>query len=344
MLTRKLVWLLLLTSIHALNAWPSAETILQSPKTISSAIITTLKDIYHWRQPDVSLPSLEELNVVTFIPVSTSSDTNSSQDHVLKLLTSKTSGNLIVNGTIYEVYRGIPEKIKTSDAPISVYSGGYSNNRRPYAYCGYTSIKAGLVPGACVTFDFATDTRRAFNFCQEQDLHCIKTVCNEIVKAKPNASLILHGACKGAANNLRFLAEQAERSQQEECLKNIKAVICESPPISVKKALSCTPLAPVTLALMPLVLPNYNPEAKTIMDAKKFPAIPVMIGSLPKDTISNLDDVIAMNNHLIQNCGATVTLFVSEEDKIIHGEIGKAVDYQNSVTLFLNQTCESSCS
>lgn len=320
------------------HSWPSWETLWSYPKSASTTIMATLTNIYRWRQPDTSLPTLDKLKVVSFIPIgqAANAQANSSKKDALTLLKQKNiDGNLTINGTIYRVQSGIPENIKDIKNPISAYSGGYSNGGNPYAFCGYTAIKAGLMPGACVTFDFATDTRRGFNFCQQQDLHCVKTVCNEIVKKSPDASLILHGACKGAANNLRFLAEQGEADQKENCLKNIKAVISESPPISVKKALQRTPLAPVTLALMRGLFPNYNPNAKNIMQTQTFPAIPVMVASLPKDTISELDDMIAMSSHLNKNCQGRVELFVSEQAEIRHGKIGQAKDYQQAVSAFL---------
>lgn len=338
----QLIWFIGLIWAQNLNSWPNKETIRQYPKTISKSIIAAWMSLYNWRQPNLALPSLQELNVVTFIPAGKSKDKNTAQDNVLKFLKNKSAcGNLIINGTIYEIYRGIPKKINRTKKPISVYSGGFSfcNSSKSYAYSGYTAIKAGLIPGICVTFDFVTDTRKSFNFCQNQDLHCVKTVCNQIVEKNPHVSIILHGASKGAANNLRFLAELADNVKKEKCLKNIKAVICESPPISVKKALQRTPLSPITLALMRIIFPNYKPNAKTIMDAKKFPKIPVMIACLPKDTISDLDDVIAMHKHLYKNCNANIKLFISREDELRHGKIGKAKDYQKAVKSFLEKAC-----
>ncbi len=340
------IWLIVfgVQNVQNLNAMADWGTIKECSKTAANTIAIVLSDLYKglWRKPDTSLPTLDQLNVVSFIPVgkANNGEKNTPTYAVLKFLRQKNredNQNLIINGIRYKIYWGIPEG-KDIKIPITIYSGGYSNGAKPYAYCGYTAIKAGLVPGACVTFDFPTDTRRGFNFCQKQDLHCVKTVCNEIAKKYPKSPIILHGACKGATNNLRFLAKQAELPEQEKCMDNIKAVIAESPPLSVKKALEQTPLSWVTLTLMRYIFPNYNPKAQTIMDAKKFPSIPVLIASLPLDTISAQPDVIAVTLHLNKSSlNNNVELFTSDEDKIQHGQIGKAKDYQETIKKFLEK-------
>ncbi len=317
------------------DCWKSAFVY---SRATTRSIATTLYNIYKWRHADTTFPTLNELNPVTFIPRGSSDDENTPKKEVLWLLKQTGFDSMIViNNRVYQVQGSIPEDIGNQQLPIFVYSGGYSNDRRPYAYNGYIAIKGGLMPGICLTFDFATDTRRGFNFCQQQDQHCVKTICNRIVEFSPQSSIILYGACKGAANNLRFLADQAEAIQPESCIQNIKAVISESPPISVPKALQYTPGAPVTLALMRMIFPNYNPQAKTIMQTAQFPKIPVLIASLPKDTISELGDMFAMNSHLNKACQANVEQFVSEEADLRHGKIGKAKDYRSAVAAFLKE-------
>jgi hypothetical protein len=331
--------LFILISFQNINAWPEWSTSSNPPKTsFLTSVKSTLISAYWWKTPDKALPTFNQLNVVTFTPVDIPSDTlsqnltNTPTATVLKhLKKSMITQNVIINGRAYKVQNGIPNSFRE---PVSVYSGGYSNHGRPYAYSGYNAIKAGLVPETCVTFEFPTDTRRGFNFCQEQDLKCLELVCKKIVKKSPEASIILHGACKGAANNLRFLAESAENNTTERYVKNIKAVIAESPPLSVEKALQHTFMSCITLPLIPHIFPNYNSKAKTIMNAKKFPKIPVLVASLPHDTISDLKDVRTMNKHLT-DIGGTITHFVSKETKFRHGKIGRTEDYRSNVSSFL---------
>jgi hypothetical protein len=294
---------------------------------------------YWIRQPDKTLYGIEKLNPVSFIPIGDSTENNTPKEIVLKTLAQQQiNTSITINGKKYIVERGISPLIQLHTNPITLYSGGYSNDGRPYAYCGYTAIKAGLVPGACITFDFPTDTRSGFNFGQAEDIHCVKTMCQEIVAKAPHARIILHGACKGANNNLRFLAETAEQNYQAPFLPNITAVIAESPTISVSKALQNTPLSFITLAIMRVLFPNYNHRAKTILESKKFPSIPVLIASLPHDSISTLHDVRELHSHL-NNMTHAIQWFISQETSIRHGQIGKATDYQKAVKDFLQQAC-----
>jgi len=284
--------------------------------------------------PDKSMPKLQQLNAVSFIPIkAVERSQDITREAALKFLRQNyVEGTMVINGTLYHVERGISDKLKTAQKPVTIYSGGYSHHCRPYSYGGHTAIRSGLVPGSCVTFEFATDTQRAFNFCQEQDLHCLQTMCGAVLEKHPHASLILHGACKGATNNLRFLAESSGKGSS---IDNIKAVIAESPPISVSKALERTPLSCITLCVVPWVLPNYNPQQKTIMQAHSFPQIPVLIASLPDDTISKLEDIQQLKEHLIRACKGNVQHFVSRFAHLQHGKIREADDYQKAVGAFL---------
>jgi hypothetical protein len=351
--TYRLLSLLFIAGNPMLNALPTHESAVENSKATANHSPYTsainyggyiLNDVYNWRKPNLSLPNFDQLNVATFIPVGPSDQADTSRDEVLQILKQKNNvhGNIIIKGIEYSVQSEIPDALKTEQTPIFVYSGGYSNDGKPYAFCGYNAIKSGLVLNKiCVTFEFATDTRRGFNFCQQQDVHCVKTVCNKIVEINPDAKIVLHGGCKGATNNLQFLAEQAEADQKAPCFNNIKAVLAESPPISVTTALRNTPLASVTLLLMRGIFPNYNPYAKTIVNATKFPQIPVMIGALPEDTISELKDAHAIRNHLTVNCNGNVQLFISQESEIRHGQIGKANDYKAAAQEFLKNSLKS---
>jgi hypothetical protein len=359
---RVLTILFMLPQIQLLNAWPSFEFFFRYPKAVCSTIRATVSDIWYWRKPDTSFPTLDELNPVTFVPVGNEMPMNKSLQRmsypadtapkiVLKILKKRPipRSTIIIRGKTYTVQSGILDDSsghKSSSPlepcvvnldqpmPISVYHGGYSNEGKPYAYCGYTAIKSGLIPGACVTFDLATNTRRRFNFCNDQSIGCVKTVCSEIKNKQPKAPIILHGACQGATNNLRFLTNQNKSGDPEKLLPQIKAVIAESPSISTAKALAQTPFSWLTLSLMPYIFPHYNPNAPTIMDDKPLSGnIPVLIASLPKDTISDLSDVNKMKQGLSK--GNNISLFVSKEEEIQHGQIGKALDYRKKARKFL---------
>lgn len=319
---------------------------------------SVLESLYTWWfKPDLTMPTLDQLNIVSFLPIDCSKDAVVSEDKegrdgVITLLKKK-EGTLKINGKLYKIYNEIPEEIKQFNGPINLYLGGFSNSAHPHAFSVYKSIKEGTMHGPCIVFECAPDNnRRAFNFGQAQDLHCVQLAYENLLEKNPNAQIILKGGCKGAAVYLRFLAEKAE---QGENLENIKAFIANYPPISVKDALKDIRYGGVVAHLFcRFTLPNYNPNAKTILEAEAFPKyIPVLLSCLPQDfdRISNLDDMQRIKNHL-DSLGAEVEFFVSEGKdsqgkKLDHGKLGRAPDYQEQVKAFLERkellTLEDSC-
>ena len=331
----------MVTSLHTLdgannNQRKTATTLNKAGAafaTVTGAVLAIGALIY-WFKPDRSLPSLDKLNVVTFLPVQASGEVAASKEDVLAVL-KKQQGVINVNGDYYSVHSGVPSDISKQPLPVFMYAGGYSNGCKPYAFGVYTAMKAGNISGPCVVFDYATDTRRAFNFCREQDLHCLNTVYQELLKKHPHGQVILYGACKGATNKLRFLAECAEQNQS---IRNIKAAIVESPTISPKDALKDIQNAgPLSHLLCRFTMPNYSHKLKTIMHAQSFPhKVPVLLGSLPEDTLSALPDMIAMKEHLTSKGGNIEHVICAGDDaKIRHGKIGTSRAWQGAIQQFL---------
>lgn len=297
----------------------------------------TIQAMNTWFSADTSMPTLEQLNVVTFTPIQDAGleTVATNPDQVISTLKAK-SGIIRVKEDLYRIQAGIPDTIKEQNRPITIYSGGYSNHGRPYGFCVYRAMQAGIIRGPCVVFNYATDTRRAFNFCQEQDLKCVDLVYQDLIEKHPEAQIILYGACKGATNKLRFLAEKAE---QNKSLENIKAIIVESPALSPKLALQYWKNGgPISHWLCRLVLPNYRPDKlKTLFDANAFPTnIPVLLGSLPDDTISALPDITRMKSHLIL-LDADIQHFIctGKDVEIRHGRIYQSEQWQHAVNEFL---------
>lgn len=304
----------LMLSQATINASNPAKKLI-IPTIASAAIVATsgVAGIKYLRTPDRSMPTFEQLNVVTILPTECQAThaVPKEKADVLKVLKAK-SGLINVKGNVYSVHKGVHPDLKDYKGPVSVYSGGYSNDGNPYAYCGYVAQKAGVIPGAVVTFEFPSDTRAGFNFCQEQDNACPRLVCEEIVQVNPDAQIILHGACKGGMNNLKFLSSSAQKlkGHTEEIKKsdlsrlskilhhNIKAVVTESPLIAAVDGVKNQPGGSITPYLMRAVFPNYDHKAKTIMDAQEFPATSMYLASLPNDSLSVLDDMEDMRKHL----------------------------------------------
>jgi len=329
-----------------------------TPTIAAAAIVATagVAGINYLRTPDRSMPTFEQLNAVTILPTGcpATAVVPKEKADVLQVLKKK-SGLINIKGSIYSVHKGVHPDIKSYDGPITIYSGGYSNDCNPYAYCGYVAQKVGVIPGAVVTFEFPADTRAGFNFCGEQDNVCPRLVCEEIVKANPAAKIILHGACKGGMNNLKFYsssaqklkgytAEEVQSNPELSTLSNllhrhIKLVVTESPPRTAVDGVKNQVGGSITPYLMRAVFPNYDHEAKTIMDAREFPGTSMFLASLPHDSLSVLDEMREMTEHLnglrrdkvnepMGRPSSPIHHFVSGQSEIIHGQIGKAKDYQ----------------
>lgn len=301
-------------------------------------------------EPERNFPTLEQLNIVTFLPIEHCADETivnedmHGRSEIIKLLGQR-EGIIKVGSKLYSVHGDIPKEISTIKEPINLYLGGVSNACHPHAFSIYNGIKEGTMQGACVIFE-CPETRRTFNFCQELDLHCVELAYNDLLKKHADAQIILKGGCKGAATLLRFLAETAESGDASK-LKNIKAFIASYPPISLKDALKDMSYGgPLSYWFCRFTLPNYDPYAKTIFDATAFPKdIPVLLSCLPQgfDRITDRDEMERTAKHLT-SLGANVEFFVSEgyaqdsdgkEIKLCHGKLGKARDYQAKVKEFL---------
>lgn len=297
---------------------------------MQNAIFTLL--LKYWFVPDTSLSTFERLNVMTLLPMEDKEKEGQTKSEVLDILRAR-RGSVYINKKRFVVCGGIPNEIREQKSPVFIYSGGYSNECKPYAYCAYTMLKANIISGPCVVLEYPSDTRRAFNFCQEQDLHCLRLVYRQVRFASPQARIILFGACKGAANNLRFLA-----THDQQDLTHIKAVVAESPVISVQKALSHWQNGGrLSHWLCLFTFPNYKPNLTSIMQAVQFPSsIPILIASLPEDTLSQISDIKSMVDHL-QQFSDQIFHFTSSYNMIKHGQIGRAHDYKEVVQDFLSQ-------
>jgi hypothetical protein len=304
---------------------------------------------YRWlNTPDTTMPTLESLKVATIVPIEPHEVQDMSKVLVDKKAIKKTLSKssmsellrmfipwykkhtpvdetILINNQYYKVQEGIPANI-AQHQNITIRSGGCYD---PRAYSAYVGVKAGNTHGPCITFSYPTSTRAAFNYCQEQDVSCIDLIYQDVVKKSPQANISLYGTCKGGTNILRFLAEKAEHNED---VSNVKAVALESPTISVKHAIGQYGIHP----FVGMIFPNYNPRAKTILDAKKMPAhVPIFIGRLENDTVSKFDHTNQLVRHLnaVGSQNQTYLLTTTESD-IRHGLLGKAKDYHQALNTF----------
>jgi len=293
---------------------------------------------YYWLKPDRTFATLKQLNIVTFLPVSNSNGNcvARTEKDILKIL-RKREGLIEINSTIYKLSKGIPEEISNITQPVTLFNCGYPSLPQKVnnmAYRAHIFIKAGLIQGPCVVYDYPHDTRKGVNFCQEQDLHVFGCAYNSLIEKNPQAKIILYGICKSATISLLFLAKNSDHNNFE----NIKAIIAESPLISFRQILKnfgCDNR--FSHALVKMFLPNFNLQPTTIFDAQAFPEnIPVLIGNLPHDRITTHTDVTSIVNHLTK-LNVHVEHFVSNKSHLKHGRLGQDSDFKTKVIEFLQQ-------
>ena len=302
-----------------------------TPKVITACLATGI-GLKWLRTADKSNPTLEK----TFVPNTQNKETKKvleDSNQVKAFLASEDTTDVAVTMSKEKSYiltSGFADALKDSPTICIALGGSLNNwglisgykNWNPGAYSGYRFIKSGIVDMPCVTFDCVTDNRRSFNFCQEQDLHTLDLVVKKIRDLNKNAKIVLTGICKGGSLALRYVAEKAEKNETDE-LNAIKAIVVEGPPNLVKDAIKKQPGYPISLGMAKTFLPNFDSKAKTILQAKKFPNIPVLVGTIPTDTVCNYKDVISMVTHLKSLKDTNLRLLTSYE-KISHSAMTKS--------------------
>lgn len=327
----------------------SGQSSTLSKLSVAGGVLAALYAGHKWlNQPDTTMPTLESLKVATIIPIKEHEvqDMNkvlTKKEEIAAALKKPFPSELLamfipgykkyqpveeimqLNGQYYKIQEGIPAEI-VQHKQVTIRSGGCYD---PKLYSTYVALKAGNVQGPCIAFSFPTSTRRAFNYCQEQDIHCLELIYQEILKKNPHADIALYGTCKGGTNILRFLAESAERGRN---LDNVKAVALESPTISVKHAISQYHIHP----FVGLIFPNHKANGKTILDAQHMPAhVPILIGRLENDSVSKFNDTNELVSHLNKVGNRNnVYLMTTKESSIMHGQLGRAKDYQRALNAF----------
>lgn len=250
------------------------------------------------------------------------------------------------SGSFADQYRVMSGVVPVEDPIIFVYSSGWSGwpGEGPFRYQGgglygsYSKQRRGIMPGVTISFDYPTHTRAMASFGQELDQHCLRMVLNEIRRVNPDAAIVLVGTCSGGATVLNCMAQHSDELQQ------VKAVILETPAISLKyierHLLTCR--LGRLYKHMPRILThyfsNYDPEHPTILDlACHVPRnIPLLIGALCGDSVVAYTDVCRIV-HALRAAGHThVELLALDRSDIRHAHMAEAKEWQHAVQLFLD--------
>jgi fermentation-respiration switch protein FrsA (DUF1100 family) len=102
---------------------------------------------------------------------------------------------------------------------------GYDNiANRGGILTAYKSVRDMIITSPCIIFDYP-DGRKYSNFGQSLDEKCLELIYTKTREYNPTTDIVLIGECRGTQTILKLASRK---------LPNIKALILESPMISVK--------------------------------------------------------------------------------------------------------------
>lgn len=230
------------------------------------------------------------------------------------------------------------------DELIFVYSGGWAGQpggahykvEGQGLYSAYVNQKAGVMPGVCVCFDHITHVRSQATFGQMPDQYCLQLVVQEVRRVNPYASIVLVGSCAGAMTVINFIAEHPEE------LQNVRAVILESPSISIEhiEAHIMQSRFGKFGKHMPRFFKHYfsmyDPQALTILSTScNIPYdIPILIGAITHDKTAAYGDIEKIVTVLRESGHHHVHLY-STNESIRHGQLGKTEGWVAAIHEFL---------
>ncbi len=317
---------------YTLSCW-SFPTISPTSKKGITAIVGALGlyGAHYWFQrPCNKVPTTDQLNTYTFLPTSDSNYTMDLRTFITNLQNNNALMQEIIpiqeqmsgshadhqsNKQNIKTYRiikkGIAPVLASCDR-IALYSRGYAYRTNSKGKLGsiprvgggivaaYTHIRDNMIPFPCVTFD-KCDHRRSFNFGQDLDIKCLETIYDKVTQTNPDAKITLLGDCLGGLVELKFIANNPEKT------KNVDTIILESPITSAQDFIQKTAESFLYGASWLLngffnwYLPNYKTEKDTIVNSRHITGKTILIGHLITDkVVSNerIDEMVtALRTH-----------------------------------------------
>ncbi|HRN78388.1 MAG TPA: hypothetical protein PLU71_04055 [Candidatus Dependentiae bacterium] len=330
--------------------------------TVCSVSIVGIYTLFKPRTPEPFIPSKDNLNVYTFGPAQSIDHTHDIQtsiginDLVDTIVQNKKSEHvqLVVTDDQQK-----PQKIVSVDRGIKPYpdhkvifisSRGYAKRNVPLtddyleliknggcAIAAHAFIKDNIIHDApCITFDYP-DTRDYFNFGQDLDVACLKTVWNEVTKLHPHADLVGIGDCRGGKALLEFATEQP---------KNLKALVLLSPFVSTKDMtnqlaksyLNWLPKSDILLYnFFDRYFPSFNTARDNLLDKAHLisPTLPIFIGYRKNDRLASLQSMYDLMSILRSHGNQYVHFVAVSDDHATHSRITPIAKLQCSVNAFL---------
>lgn len=214
------------------------------------------------------------------------------------------------------------------------------------AYTASRYIANGAIPQktTCVTFDYR-DTRTGFNFGQERDQVSLKLVVDEVIRQQHQ--MVLFGACRGGLNILNFITSQPT----DYLADNIKAVIVEAPPFSLKEVckqharsyipypLPSDAAGSALYGIYRAVLPAYEDRDSIIIEnVDRIPKdLPIFIIHLRTDHYVSNENIKKLLEKLVATGHTNVHALIFNDPTLTHATISIAPSYSRAIHAFLQK-------
>lgn len=202
---------------------------------------------------------------------------------------------------------------------------------------GHMLIKDNLVHNApCITFDYPDDPRY-FNFGQNLDVSCLKTVWHYATRKKDNPSIVVIGDCRGGKALLNFATTRPPE---------LKAMILMSPFISDKDLID--QIAKNHIKWLPwsnhilfnffkFYFPSFDPNQDDLIRKihKIDPALPIFIGHRKNDFLVSDTSMKRLLHELKKAGNQDLYLLVVADDNATHSRISPIAELQYAANAFL---------
>lgn len=190
---------------------------------------------YYWSIPRKNFrPSLKKLYTYTVIPLN-----NSDNQHAIpvrkfieqymhtnfkptKITIRKKQTHEIIKTAL--IMPGIQHNLSALFIVSCGYKGYDNIANGSCILTAYKYLRDMIITSPCITFDYP-DGRKYSNFGQSLDEKCLELIYTKTSERNPTTDIVLIGECRGTQTILKLASKK---------LPNIKALILESPMISVK--------------------------------------------------------------------------------------------------------------
>lgn len=305
---------------------------------IHTAVIAGLLAGKYFFTPDTTEVDLQDMELATFLPITDTADkfVAEEENDIFKVL-QKREGLLKIKGQLYQVYPTIPDAIKDTAEPITLFTGGGAKTvdswrcfsiKEKRAYRAYVALKSGAVQGPCVVDSVPYRSMRSFNPGEERDVRTFSKIYDGILFHKPDARIILHNVCVGALTQYNFLRTRPEAA------RNVCGVVSESPLLAfdLLHKLLRMPLSMARIAKR-LLFPTPITDEMPLFNVDSFPKVPVFLGALPDDSFTAHSDIEKFKGHL-DSLGVQAQFFTSARKDLSHGKIGEDENFIAAVKKF----------